>query len=107
MGLKSETDTGLNQLNEKMNHTKLKELFNNKETAPTFSFDTLLPPLPLPSLDYTLTKYLESVKPFLTDIEYLNTQRLVENFRNGIGKHLNFHLSEKAKKERNWVSFEI
>lgn len=69
----------------------------------TFSFDNNLPSLPLPDLDKTLKKYLDSVKPFLTELEFLQTTKKLENFRNGIGKQLHFHLLEKAKNERNWV----
>ena len=69
----------------------------------TFSFDNNLPSLPVPDLDQTLKKYLDSVQPFLTELEFLQTSQKVENFRNGIGKQLHFRLVEKAKNERNWV----
>ncbi len=96
--MKSETDSGFKLLNR---NAKLYRLSSYKEK--TFRADNSLPSLPLPDLDQTLNKYLDSVKPFVDQIEFLNTQKIVEKFRNGIGNNLNFHLSEKSKKERNWV----
>ncbi|CAF0706682.1 unnamed protein product [Brachionus calyciflorus] len=80
---------------------------DNKETNSlknqTFYFDNQLPSLPVPNLDKTLKKYLDSVQPFLTEIEFLETCKKIENFRNGIGKHLHFKLLERARHERNWL----
>ncbi len=98
--MKSETDTGFKLLNR---NAKLYKLCLYKEKMPTFGVDNLLPSLPLPDLDHTLNKYLDSVKPFVDQIEFLNTQKIVEKFRNGVGNNLNFHLIEKSKRERNWV----
>ena len=96
MGQISETDKYLsNQLEDKEKNNKMR----------TFSTDNLLPSLPLPNLDDTLRVYLESVKPFLTKIELLRTEKCVESFKNGVGEKLHFFLIEKAKNERNWVNF--
>lgn len=72
----------------------------------TFEIDSQLPSLPLPPLQLTLDKYLRSTRPFLTDLEYLSTVKRVENFRNGVGKVLQFHLKARANREKNWVSLE-
>lgn len=74
-----------------------------KHSIRTFNLDDTLPSLPLPDIDSTLDKYLESVRPFTDEIDYLKTKKIVDNFRYGIGKKLQFVLSEKAKRERNWV----
>lgn len=95
MGQKSETDSGFKYLNSSSK--------NKNSLMSTFTLDNTLPSLPLPDLEKTLNKYLESVRPFVTDLEFSKTQKIVENFRNGIGKHLHFHLMQKAQKERNWV----
>ena len=96
MGQISETDKYLsNQLEDREKNKKMR----------TFSSDNLLPSLPLPNLDDTLRVYLESVKPFLTKIELLRTEKCAESFKNGVGEKLHFHLLEKAKNERNWVNF--
>ena len=70
---------------------------------PTFSVDDLLPSLPVPCLNKTCDKYLESVRPFVTDEELKTTIKVVEDFKKGVGKHLHSLLVEKAKHERNWV----
>jgi hypothetical protein len=76
------------------------ESFKNVKT---FQVDELLPSLPLPDLDKTLNKYLESVKPFVNDLEYMRTESLVENFKTGIGFKLNELLKDRARQKRNWV----
>ena len=76
---------------------------NRLENVRTFSIDSQLPQLPLPPLNQTLDKYLRSVRPFLTDLEYLTTEKKVENFRNGVGKVLQFHLKSNTRREKNWV----
>ena len=75
----------------------------SKTTEETFSREDVLPSLPLPPLQSTLSKYLESVRPFTTDIEYLNTKKILNDFEDGIGSKLDFFLREKARIERNWV----
>jgi hypothetical protein len=101
MGMKSETDYGFKLLNRNLN---LYKLCFQKEKIPTFGIDNLLPSLPLPELDQTLNKYLDSVRPLVDELEYLQTQRIVEKFRSGIGKNLHFHLKTKSLKEKNWVT---
>jgi hypothetical protein len=93
MSQKSETDAALK-------HDENKE---GKKELRTFAFDNNLPSLPVPNLEKTLNKYLDSVKPFVDDLTFLKTQSIVEKFRNGIGSVLHFHLLERARTERNWV----
>lgn len=69
----------------------------------TFSFDDNLPSLPVPDLDKTLKKYIESTFPFLNELELQCTAKIVEDFRTGIGKNLQFHLIERSRNQRNWV----
>ena len=69
----------------------------------TFSNDEQLPSLPVPNLDKTIAKYLASTIPFCSELEYLNTQRIIDSFKNGIGQKLQFYLREKSQKDRNWL----
>ncbi|XP_034234583.1 peroxisomal carnitine O-octanoyltransferase [Thrips palmi] len=69
----------------------------------TFSEDEKLPPLPLPSLRHTLERYVDSVRPFVSDAEFANTQEIVKKFEKGEGKLLQEKLEAKAKIEKNWV----
>ncbi|XP_071965678.1 peroxisomal carnitine O-octanoyltransferase-like [Antedon mediterranea] len=69
----------------------------------TFQYDESLPSLPLPSLQNTLTKYLDSVKPFLSTTEFLAYKEQVKKFEEGIGKTIHSKLAQKAKHSKNWV----
>ncbi|KAL0277700.1 UNVERIFIED_CONTAM: hypothetical protein PYX00_004900 [Menopon gallinae] len=69
----------------------------------TFEGDVDLPSLPLPELQHTLSRYLDSLKPFTTPAEYLKSFKIVEEFERGIGAELNEKLKEKANNEKNWV----
>jgi hypothetical protein len=72
-------------------------------SVPTFSQEHDLPSLPLPSLNATLNKYLESVSVFLNREEYAQTKEIVDKFANGVGRELNSYLMDKVKNEKNWV----
>ncbi|XP_054847192.1 peroxisomal carnitine O-octanoyltransferase [Eublepharis macularius] len=69
----------------------------------TFQYQRSLPSLPVPALDESLKKYLDSVKPFLNQEEYQRTESIVKAFENGIGKELQQKLLERAKVKRNWL----
>lgn len=76
---------------------------SNNETS-TFAKDDLAPALPLPSLENTLAQYYKSLIPFGTDEQLKNSSKLIEDFKNGIGKKLQTILEERAKNNKNWVS---
>ncbi|XP_036922025.1 peroxisomal carnitine O-octanoyltransferase [Sturnira hondurensis] len=69
----------------------------------TFQYQDSLPSLPVPSLEESLKKYLESVKPFANEEEYKKTEEIVQKFQNGIGEKLHQKLLERAKGKRNWL----
>uniref|UniRef100_A0A8C3KT96 Peroxisomal carnitine O-octanoyltransferase n=1 Tax=Calidris pygmaea TaxID=425635 RepID=A0A8C3KT96_9CHAR len=69
----------------------------------TFQYQDSLPPLPVPPLEESLSKYLDAVKPFLNEEEYKRTEGIVKKFENGIGKELHQKLLERAKTRRNWL----
>ncbi|XP_069585558.1 peroxisomal carnitine O-octanoyltransferase [Ranitomeya imitator] len=69
----------------------------------TFQYQDALPPLPVPLLEESLSKYCESVKPFLNEEEYKKTCRIVKDFGNGIGKELHQKLLERARTRKNWL----
>lgn len=83
-------------------------LFLQPENEPnTFAKDNLLPNLPLPNLSDTLDRYYESLKPFGNAEELANSRRIIEKFKNGIGKELHSVLLERTKIHRNWVKFSV
>ncbi|OBS68279.1 hypothetical protein A6R68_03179, partial [Neotoma lepida] len=69
----------------------------------TFQYQDSLPSLPVPSLEESLKKYLESVKPFANEEEYKKTEEIVQKFQNGVGEKLHQKLLERAKGKRNWL----
>jgi carnitine O-acetyltransferase len=82
--------------------------------GPTYAYQRSLPHLPVPSLNSTLSKYLETVQPHLTKEQYEKTKRVVEEFANsdsgsgsGIGKKLQERLELRAKDWKtypNWLA---
>lgn len=68
----------------------------------TFAHQDDLPPLPLPTLDATLRKYLRSVRPFVTDAEFATTSRHVDSMleSNSDGRTLQAALLAHAERER-------
>ncbi|BFZ02222.1 hypothetical protein BsWGS_05261 [Bradybaena similaris] len=73
------------------------------DTERTFQYNKDLLTLPVPDLLNTLKKYLESVRPLVTDAEYKKTELIVHQFASGDGKHLHKKLQEKANATRNWL----
>lgn len=83
----------------------VEKFFILPEGAPgTFEQDEKLPKLPLNPLEETLKRYERNLLPFASKQELENSRRIIEEFKNGIGKTLHKYLEEKAAKERNWVS---
>ncbi|XP_030640253.1 peroxisomal carnitine O-octanoyltransferase [Chanos chanos] len=77
---------------------------NQMSTAErTFQYQNILPPLPVPSLEGTLSKYLDAVRPFSTEEELKATAAIVKRFAEGIGQDLHQKLLQKAKNKRNWL----
>ncbi|KAG5675258.1 hypothetical protein PVAND_005173 [Polypedilum vanderplanki] len=69
----------------------------------TFSRDESLEKLPLPKLEDTLERYYKNLLPFGDENELKNSRKIIEEFKNGVGKELHKMLEEKAAKEKNWV----
>lgn len=69
----------------------------------TFERDEKLDKLPLPKLEDTLDRYYRNLLPFGTADELKNSRKIIDNFKNGIGRELHRALEVKASQERNWV----
>ncbi|KAJ3101774.1 Carnitine O-acetyltransferase mitochondrial [Phlyctochytrium planicorne] len=67
--------------------------------ATLFQFQSKLPKLPVPSLDETLSLYLQSVKPLITSSEFEKTKKAVDEFKapGGVGEELQKRLVEHDK----------
>jgi hypothetical protein len=57
-----------------------------------------LPKLPVPELEETLAKYLKTLRPLLNDTDYNKSVKIVEEFKNGVGRDLHQKLVERANK---------
>jgi carnitine O-palmitoyltransferase 1 len=69
-----------------------------------YSYQSVLPTLPLPSLDDTLKKYLRSVRPLYDDAEYHQMEILAEEFKQTIGRKLQRYLWLKWLISTNYVT---
>ncbi len=70
-------------------------------------FEASLPKLPVPTLQSTAAKYLESVQPLLTPAEFSATQTIVQNFlKSDISKKLQERLLARAAEpgRNSWLS---
>ena len=72
------------------------------------AFQKPLPKVPVPELKETLNKYLQCIKPTVSDKQYACTQKFVDEFgkTGGLGEYLQRKLIEYAESRDNWVSME-
>ncbi|XP_042346108.1 peroxisomal carnitine O-octanoyltransferase isoform X1 [Plectropomus leopardus] len=69
----------------------------------TFQYQSSLPSLPVPSLETSLSKYLNAVRPFASEEEFKVTEDIVKKFQEGVGKELHQKLLQRARTKRNWL----
>lgn len=69
-----------------------------------FSFQKCIPSLPVPPLEDTLNRHLDSVRPFMSSADYENVVKLTEEFKNGVGPKLHRYLKLKSFWAPNYVS---
>jgi carnitine O-palmitoyltransferase 1 len=62
----------------------------------TYSFQRVLPTLPVPALRDTCRRYLESARPLLDDAEYDRMCRLAEEFQQNEGRGFQRWLNVKS-----------
>jgi len=58
----------------------------------------------VPSLEQTLTKYLQFARVILTDVQFEKTRRSVQAFGKNEGPRLQSILQERHNDQDNWVS---
>ncbi|UYV77982.1 CPT1A [Cordylochernes scorpioides] len=70
-----------------------------------YDFQGSLPRIPLPALDYTINKYLESMKPLLSEEEYRTRQELAQEFQSSaLGRKCQWYLWLKSWWSTNYVT---
>ena len=81
--------------------------FLQKSVLSTDFFQKSLPRLPVPKLDKTCERYLQSLQPIICNREqFENTARIVKNFELSIGKELHDKLlkSNRINKHTSYIS---
>jgi len=69
-----------------------------------FKYQDSLPRLPVPTLEETLPRFLETCKPLLTKEEYAHTHKLVQEFPDKAGRKLQQLLLQKAQASKtHWL----
>ncbi|KAG7282172.1 hypothetical protein CRUP_034919 [Coryphaenoides rupestris] len=99
---KSDPQTDAESLFQTLSHIMENQLSGSLPER-TFQYQDSLPPLPVPSLEGSLAKYLDAVRPFATQQEYEATVENVRNFKEGIGQVLHQKLLHRARTKRNWL----
>ncbi|XP_054631269.1 carnitine O-palmitoyltransferase 1, liver isoform isoform X2 [Dunckerocampus dactyliophorus] len=69
-----------------------------------YSFQNSLPRLPVPSVQDTCRRYLESVRPLMDDEKYERMKGLTKDFEKNLGPRLQWYLTLKSWWTSNYVS---
>ncbi|NXG69662.1 CPT1B palmitoyltransferase, partial [Baryphthengus martii] len=69
-----------------------------------YSFQSSLPKLPVPSVEATITRYLESVRPLMDDEKYGKMEALAKEFKEKTAPRLQKYLILKSWWTTNYVS---
>ncbi|KXS17894.1 acyltransferase ChoActase/COT/CPT [Gonapodya prolifera JEL478] len=73
---------------------------------PLWAGQSKLPRLPVPPLQDTAAKYLKSVRPLLSDKEFAETTKAVQDFikPGGVGHTLQQRLEQRSKEHVSWLA---
>ncbi|KAM8825976.1 peroxisomal carnitine O-octanoyltransferase isoform 2-T2 [Synchiropus picturatus] len=82
---------------------EMASLLSDAKPETTFQYQSILPPLPVPPLESSISKYLDAVRPFASEDEFKATFEIARKFKDGVGKDLHQKLLERAKTKRNWL----
>ncbi|XP_065216088.1 carnitine O-palmitoyltransferase 2, mitochondrial-like [Planococcus citri] len=80
--------------------------FIQRSIVPTLHFQQSLPRLPIPELPKTCDRYLQSLKPILTQDEFNNTESIVKKFQTEVGAQLHKELKDQdaENKDTSYIS---
>lgn len=74
--------------------------FLQNSIVPTMHFQASLPRLPIPELEKTCERYLTALQPITNEENFIKTQDIVRNFKDGVGKQLHEELVALDKKQK-------
>ncbi|XP_054850943.1 carnitine O-palmitoyltransferase 1, brain isoform isoform X2 [Eublepharis macularius] len=69
-----------------------------------YSYQASLPRLPVPAIKDTMRRYLESIRPLMTDVEFQRMTQLARDFERTLGPRLQWYLKLKSWWASNYVS---
>lgn len=73
--------------------------------TPMLRYQASLPKLPVPALESTCSKYLETVKPLVTPEAYARTEAVVSEFlASPLAQKLQDRLKDRASENTSWLS---
>ena len=81
----------------------LQRMTKRSNYSSMYKFQSAIPKYPVPDLETTCAKYLQSVTPLLSPQEFIHTQSAVKEFLEGKGKVLQKRLLEKSSKVDSWL----
>ncbi|XP_074492515.1 carnitine O-palmitoyltransferase 2, mitochondrial [Sebastes fasciatus] len=78
----------------------------HQSVVPSMHYQKSLPRLPIPKLEDTVRRYLAAQKPLLDDDQFRTTEKLAQDFQNGVGKQLHEELvaQDKNNKHTSYIS---
>lgn len=78
----------------------------HRSVVPSMHYQNSLPRLPVPKLEDTIRRYLAAQRPLLDDDQFRNTEKIAEDFKNGVGKQLHEELvaKDKSNKHTSYIS---
>lgn len=78
---------------------------STESSKPLYASQTTIPHLPVPTLDSTFSKYLETLQPLQSAEEQKQSAKLVKNFlADPLAEKLQSRLQERAKEKDSWLS---
>lgn len=94
---------------EKRNYSSKKgesSQYLHQSVVPSMHYQKSLPRLPIPKLEDTIKRYLAAQRPLLDDEQFKTTEKLAQDFQNGVGKQLHEELvvQDKNNKHTSYIS---
>lgn len=78
----------------------------HQSVVPSMHYQKSLPRLPIPKLEDTVGRYLAAQRPLLDEDQFRTTEKIAQDFQNGVGKQLHEELvaQDKNNKHTSYIS---
>ncbi|WWC90245.1 uncharacterized protein L201_005178 [Kwoniella dendrophila CBS 6074] len=89
----------------KRNNSTSTSTSTSTNSKPLYASQSSLPHLPIPTLNSTFNKYLETLQPILSKEDYKRNQGYIDSFlKSDFSKVLQKRLEDRAKNKESWLS---